>query len=260
MPFLNRWCRKYHVIPLRWYFSTLGIQKSTQNSAKLFHKGGIPQVSTQIYQIDNIEIEKVIKKYHAKRLKFALSSTQINELLDCAFENNYKHWLMIKLQLECGLRVGEVCNLRIKNLNLQEREIGVEDYVVDNEVLWHPKRNSVRILPISDEIIKELKRFLGKRLKKDGYVFESQKADKLDTKSVIRFINTYAVNCNSIARTIGSHALRRTYASFLFSRKIDLLKISKLLGHREKETTLKYLFEINDRDFDDVRRILKEMY
>ncbi len=218
-------------------------------------------MSLQNIEIDLEEMEKEMKKFHVKRLKFALNKVQINELLDNAFEKNFRHYLMMRVQLECALRVGELVNLRVENINFITKEISIEEYRINKEVVWNPKYNSIRPIGISEELCKELKRYLNSRKsKKHVYVFQSNKDEQYDTKSVIRFINKYAKSCPSIGKTIGSHALRRTMASYLFSKKIDLLKLSKILGHKETSTTLRYIFEIDKRDFDDVRQAIKEMY
>jgi integrase/recombinase XerD len=201
-------------------------------------------------------IEKAIKKFHVKRIKFALSQNQIDELLSIAIENNYKYYLIIRLMLETGLRVSEVCNLRIENLNFKELELIIQSYTSDRYCQeYHPKTISGnRIVPITKELALELRRFNNRHEK--GYVFLSQKGkNKFDKTSIIRFINDYARKCTSIQKTIGSHSLRRTYASKLAKENIAIGKISRVLGHKDIKTTLLYLYDIEDKNFNDIREL-----
>lgn len=214
----------------------------------------------QLTLLSNDLLDQVIQKFQVKKVKFALSESQMKALLECAFQTNYKHYLMIRFQLECGLRVGEIAHLRIESLNLKEKDLIIESYIGDRNVSdWSPKtRSGNRIIPLTDDLSKELKRFLGKRTK--GYVFLSQKGDNFDETSIIRFINFYAKKSPEIARTIGSHSLRRTFASQLSKKGIPLGKISKILGHKDLKTTFIYLFQIDDRDYNDVRNVIMNMY
>ena len=170
---------------------------------------------------------------------------------------------MIRLQLEAGLRVSELCFLRVSNLNFIERKVDIENYVVNNEIVNSIKRNSVRSIELTDDLIKELKKYYGSR-KDKGFFFLSNKLDSagkkthFNSKSIIHFIDKYAIECPNIAHNIGSHTLRRTFASHLF-KELDLITISKRLGHKETSTTLKYIFELEPMDSEDVRNAIGKM-
>lgn len=220
------------------------------------------------------------KKYRVKRLKFALKPSQRNELLAIAAGTNRKHFLMIKMQMEGGFRIGEVVNLSVQQLNLDHSGgyVLIEQRDGDRYVdAWNPKTASGnRIVPLTREMANLLLQHLGKR--KVGYVFESNKGRRkvgnvpvgrpVDETSAIRFINKYARACRSIGHNIGSHALRRTFASYLMNdpdrrrgeEKINIGEISRLLGHKDIKTTLLYLFEITDlTSHDKVRRVIGRM-
>ncbi|WP_371801749.1 tyrosine-type recombinase/integrase [Candidatus Lokiarchaeum ossiferum] len=206
---------------------------------------------------NNLEI---INKIKIKRSLFALSETQRKELLEISV-NNEIHNAIIKTQLECGLRIGEIANLTIPKINFIEKIIFVEALKENKYVkAWHPKTTfSQRIVPFTDSLKKTLRIVIGKR--KEGYVFLSRKKkNAFQIESLINMINYYAKKCNSIGRTIGSNALRRTYASFLIKKGIPIGTISKVLGHKDIKTTMLYLYDIADiSDFDKTREILKGM-
>jgi len=199
------------------------------------------------------------RKYKIKRVKFALSENQRDELLDHALYNNPNHYLIIRLQLETGLRIGEIVNMIIEQINFEEKTITIEYHIDKNIKEWGPKTMSGnRTVPVDDDLIKELKKMVLKRTK--GYVFLSNKKSKFLETSAIAFIDKYAKECKSIGKNIGSHSLRRTYASVLLNQKVDIANISKRLGHSDIKTTMIYLYDITDlRELQVVRDAIKGM-
>jgi integrase len=194
-----------------------------------------------------------------KRIKFALSKKQRAELLETSQMLNYKHYLMIRTQLELGLRVNELCNLIIPDINFNEGYVFIRSRPGDKYTkAFHTKTLcSNRQIPIPSDLLKELRSFIGNS--KIGYVFTSQKKGPFLKNTVIGFINLYAKMCDSINCTIGSHALRRTYASYLIQNNIPVTEISKLLGHNSIRTTMDYLFEINSVNFGEIKKIVNKM-
>ena len=133
---------------------------------------------------------------------------------------------------------------------------------------WTPKRDSQRVVPISDGLIMNLKRHLGNR--KSGYVFQSQKYRTTSNyngksvtrrtfglysyRSIIRKIN--AISQQIFGKNIGTHIFRASYASHLMRAKLDLESIRKLLGHSDIKTTLIYCRGLPDyNSWDDVRNV-----
>jgi integrase len=203
------------------------------------------------------------------KLKFALLETQINDLLDLAFETNVKHHDLIVVELDSGLRVSEIANLIIPQINFTSQLI---------EIVGHEKTkyynsfklktpHSHRFVPFSKKAGRCLRNQIGKR--KNGYVFQSNKGGNYNKRSIIKFINKYANRCPSINRNIGSHALRRTYASYLINdpkkqkgdKQITISDISKLLGHKTIKTTMEYLFKITNLvDYDKIRTAINRFH
>jgi len=215
------------------------------------------------YDPDPSFIEVIEQNYpdlrkRVKKTKFAMLSAQVDELYLKAKEYNPKHYLMIRFQLETGLRVSEVINLTIPQLNLAEGVFHVEERAGDRYASsYSPKTaSSVRPVGIPVGLIDLLVQHIGKR--KRGYVFFSNKGKgkkPYRKQSVIAFINKYANECDSIGRNIGSHALRRTFASFQMRKGTEIHKISKALGHSSIRTTMRYLFYIYD--LEEVKEIAR---
>ncbi|MHA1733567.1 MAG: tyrosine-type recombinase/integrase [Promethearchaeota archaeon] len=223
-----------------------------------------------ILSIDPVFETQQVRKFNEKnpehrnrvrRLKFALSQKQRDELVERA-RRNPKHYAIIRSQLETGLRVGELANLTVPQVNLSgEPLIRVVARESDRyHAAWAPKTAAGnRRIPINASIRDLLAAQIGRR--NVGYVFVSNKGGKYNEKSLIRMINKYAIECESIGHNIGSHALRRTYASVLNNEpETTIGDISRLLGHESVRTTMAYLYTIDDPlAFDRVRQATARM-
>jgi len=194
--------------------------------------------------------QKESKKHKIKKFRFALSPSQRVDLLNSAAGSSMKHALMIETQLMTGLRVGEIVNLRIDDVNFGEKNIYVIEHLEDEYVgEWTPKTLAGnRFIPIYEPMVSRLRGYIRDDKRQRGYFFTSQKSCLYREESVINFINKYAIQTKSIGHSIGSHSLRRTFASHLINDKTPIGTISKLLGHKSIEITMKYLFLIDDMD------------
>jgi len=173
---------------------------------------------------------------------------QVEKLIDHA--DSFKTQLMIMFMVQSGMRVGELTNFKIEWINFESKSI----YIQENEtpVKWSPKRDSARRIPLSDQILKNLERQIGKR--KLGYVFQSQKSKGKDGNTYRRYeyrsigkkINNLFFEVFGKKKKRPTHIFRATYASHLLKEKVDLESIRKLLGHSDIRTTLLYIRNLPD--------------
>lgn len=207
------------------------------------------------------------KKKIKHRIKFALTKIQRQELLQIAEDSNETHYVMMATQALCGLRAKEVVNLLITDIDLTNNQLWVRNHDADPNCTPKVKafkcktEGSNNILPIPANLAKILKRFIKNLNRKKGYVFVSRKNGPFGVTSYIDLINDYASQCKSIPnKTIGSHILRVTYASYLYSNNIEIGIISKLLRHKSLKTTIGYLAEIFDMNrYENVVNILDSL-
>ena len=171
--------------------------------------------------------------------------------------------------VQTGMRVGEVVNLKISWINDANRSIRIQKN--KKPIEWSPKRYSVRAVPITETLLNNLRKHIGKRTK--GYLFQSQKTKTTITRngkkitqrtfrrysyrSIIKIANKLFI------QTLGhkpqdesTHIFRHTYASRLLNDKIDLESIRKLLGHADIKTTLNYIRGLPDySSWEQVRSV-----
>ena len=186
--------------------------------------------------------------------KVALTIGQIEDLIKNA--NTTQEKLMIKCMLKTGMRVSELVNFKVQWINYKDRMIHIQ--INRKPVYWEPKYCSIREVPVSENLITELKQFIGNR--KTGYVFKSRKKSnsyRYNEASIIHKINR--ITKETFRKNLGTHIFRRTYASFLLNEGHDLIQIKKRLGHSDIKTTFLYLQDIPDRSNYDKTRNMEIM-
>ena len=143
---------------------------------------------------------------------------------------------ILELLYSCGLRVSELCNLRINNLFLAEGFIQV-----------HGKGKKERLIPISDTAITELNRWFADRdriLPKPGhadYVFLSiRRGTCLSRITIFHLIKELCLKLG-FRTTISPHTFRHSFATHLLEGGANLRAIQEMLGHENINTTEIYV-------------------
>jgi len=232
----------------------------------------IPEFAEIWNQATNKPIEDIKEKKHdkhntpkkkKKKPKIALNEDQKKALIDLAYENKFQHGVLLDVAFESGLRINELRNLIVSNFISSKGWINV---IKRTKGLHHesfiPKTvSSERTIEIfKRKTVSNLKQLIDG--KKNGYIFTTYMS-KLQYKqygsvrSMINIINKYAKECELIRKPIGFHTTRRTYASLLMAKGINIYDISKLLGHSSLQVTFRYLKETRAVDFNSIRNQLK---
>ena len=167
-----------------------------------------------------------------------------------------------------GIRTGEMCALKWKDINIKEQTISISKtyYNPTNNrkeyKLLTPKTNtSVRIIDIDDTVINELlrhKAFQNKAIMQyrdvyhnEGFVFASFD-DKLPGYPL--YIKKIENRMRRLLKLAGlnteltPHSLRHTHTSLLAEAGVSLPQIMERLGHKDEEYYKKCLFACNKRD------------
>lgn len=136
---------------------------------------------------------------------------------------------MFTLMLRCGLRIGEVSTLKMKDLYLGESP---------SRIILHGKGSQERTVYLSPEAERDLRMWLaGRATINCEYVFLSYQKRKLSTTSIHVRVNHV---CNESGVQLTAHRLRHTFADSLLSAGMPITSIQKLMGHRFVETTQTY--------------------
>lgn len=136
---------------------------------------------------------------------------------------------MCTLMLRCGLRIGEVAELRMVDLYLGE---------LPSRMIIRGKGSRERTVYLSPEAECDLKVWLATRAKVPcKYVFMSYQQKRLSTTSLSNRIQ-HIRKLSGVNLT--AHRLRHTFADHLLSAGMPITSIQKLMGHRFVETTQNY--------------------
>jgi integron integrase len=247
------------------------VAASTQNQAFnailfLYHK-----VLNISLENENINALRAKQRLH---LPTVLSTKEVKHLLYQFNDDIYK--LITQAIYGCGLRISEVMNLRIKDLDFDYNRI----------IIWDSKSLGDRSLPMPQQLIKPFQERiewnknihdedlsngygsveLPNALKikypnadkefKWQYIFQMNKVSKDPESGVIRrhhvLKSTYnrnlskAVKKSEINKKITAHTLRHSYATHLLQAGIDIRTIQELLGHKSLETTMIYTHVVKE--------------
>ena len=130
-----------------------------------------------------------------------------------------------------GLRISELCNLQIHDVNFHRGEIMV--------VCGKGKKD--RIVPMNGELRRILRRYKDQaRCKKSEYFFATQRSKRLSPQYVNEQIHRYAEMAGVDTR-ISAHSLRHTFASALVSQGAPITSVQRLLGHTDLKSTNVYM-------------------
>ena len=165
-----------------------------------------------------------------KRLPEVLSKDEVKKLIDSC--DNNKSRLIVSMLYSSGLRVSELVNLKVDDLNFQEKTGWVR----------LGKGNKDRIFTISEALAGELGEYLQGREHK--FVFSKEKP--LTTRNIQKIM--YGLRKRSgIHKKITPHTLRHSYATHLLEQGTDIRTIQVLLGHSSLNTTSLYTHISSDQ-------------
>lgn len=163
-----------------------------------------------------------------KQLPDVLTKEELTKLLSSL--DNKKSKLMISLMYACGMRVSELVNLKIKNLNFDEK-IGY---------IKKAKGRKDRIFNIPESLSKELKKYVEQHKSGSEYLFSNPtNGERLSTRNIQKIVQT-ATKKAGIQKDVHPHTLRHSFATHLLENGVDIRKIQELLGHADLSTTQIY--------------------
>lgn len=142
---------------------------------------------------------------------------------------------LVELIYSSGLRVAEVENLNIENIDFWSETISVIG-----------KGDKERIVPVGRTALKELREYFKKRKNEKGPLFTNLRGGRLTARAIHQLILEGALKAN-IQRKISPHVLRHTFATHLLNHGCDLRSVQEMLGHKNLSTTQIYAHVTTER-------------
>jgi len=162
-----------------------------------------------------------------KRVPEIMTKSEINKLLSSI--TNDKHRLIISMIYGSGLRVSEVVNIKVGEIDLEKLLLKIKN----------SKGKKDRITIISEKIKPKLEEMV-KNNKKNDYLFKSLHNKKYSIRTVQKIFES-ALSKSGINKNVTCHSLRHSFATHLIENGVDVRNIKKLLGHTSIKTTMIYL-------------------
>jgi len=201
----------------------------------------------KINNIRNNPCEKIESPKLKKTLPNTLNYDEINKLLDIKEDNakDVRDKCMIYLMYASGLRVSELVNLNVNDINL-----------TDEYVRIFGKGKKERIVPFSESTTKLLDKYINiyRNSLLKGYLtdklFISSYGKGMTRQGFFKNLKLIAKN-KGIKKDFSPHTLRHSFATHLIENGADLRSIMELLGHENIKTTQIYTHISNDKKRKD---------
>lgn len=200
-----------------------------------------------------LEYEEIIEFSPFRKIRTQIKEPKLlpktipNSFLKEIFDNLYKSYneaktdyqkkislrniAMIELLFSTGIRISELCNIKIENIDFKEQTLKI-----------FGKGSKERILYIgNDHVLNILKKYndLNCNNKNQSFFFINKFGDKISEQSVRILLNKIEKELN-FSIHITPHMLRHTFATKLLEKDVDIRYIQNILGHSSISTTQIY--------------------
>ena len=194
-------------------YSSCSHQNQVIGSIKLFAK--------YILNKKAVHLDKIERPKKEKKLPIVIESEYLKETI-LGIEN-LKHKAILMIGYSCALRVSEVINLKIEDIDSKRMLINIRN----------AKGRKDRIVILSDTMLSTLREYY-LEFKPTEYIFNGQFKSQYSASSCNKLVKKYLGNrCHY-------HLLRHSSATTMLENGTDLSIIQKLLGHTNIKTTMIY--------------------
>lgn len=213
---------------------------------KDYHKSSIARRLSSLRSFYNyLEKKKIVKNNYFKLIKnpkkeYSLPKyvceEDVEKMLSIPDTRNVygkRNLLIIQMLYATGVRVSELVNIKINDINIKERTIRILG-----------KGDKERIVVFGNNTQEALKDYLKNgrwklEKRKSEYLFLNKDGKKLSTRYIRKILNDNVIK-GSISKHVSPHMLRHTFATGLLNNGADLVSVKDMLGHSSLNTTSIY--------------------
>lgn len=228
------------------------IQKYIQNLSKNESSNTISRTISSLKSFYKfLEINKytntnplttIISPKTARKLPKVLSEEEVNKLLDINLNNDfdYRNKAMLELMYSSGLRVSELINLTVNDIDLKNSLVRI-----------FGKGSKERIVPLNDYATEALNNYILYhrpklfKQKENNYLFLNNHGNQMTRQGFFKTLKKIAKE-KGIKSELSPHTLRHSFATHLLKYGADLRSIQELLGHSDISTTQIYTHITNE--------------
>lgn len=165
-----------------------------------------------------------------QKIPSVLSKEEVRKLLNAI--SNWKHRLMIEFLYGSGLRVSELLNIKLKDLEL-DKSYG---YVRNG------KGGKDRLIVLPNVVAEKIKNLVEiEKLKEEDFLFQSNRNKRYHMRSIQKIVRNASKKAKlKNWKEIHPHTLRHSFATHLIQNGYDVTNVQAMLGHKSPETSLIY--------------------
>ncbi|HBR80398.1 MAG: Tyrosine recombinase XerC [Candidatus Uhrbacteria bacterium GW2011_GWE2_45_35] len=220
------------------------IKKNTQNYHLIALRSFLKYLARR--DIKSLAPEKIELAKAPSRIVAFLEADELERILKIPLGEDLitlRDKAVLETLFSTGLRVSELANLKIDEVNLKRDEFTVRG-----------KGDKPRVVFLSDSAKDSIKKYLNKRHDTSPYIFICHDRAKrgredsgpLSPRSIERLVQHYA-KAAGITKRITPHTLRHTFATDLLMNGADIRSVQSLLGHASITTTQVYTHITNQQ-------------
>jgi site-specific recombinase XerD len=172
-----------------------------------------------------------------KKLPVVLSQREVLMLLEAV--HNFKHLAIVLAGYSAGLRISEIANLQVKDIDSDRMVIHVR----------RGKGRKDRIVPLSPVLLGILRDYWQnwQATRPKRLLFPGKDAGRPISTTSIRAILRKATRAAGITKPVTMHTLRHTFATHHLEAGTDLRTLQLVMGHTSLKTTSRYLHVSTDK-------------
>jgi len=191
----------------------------------------------------------LVRPKHESRLPNVLGIEEVSSLLNITVLTPFdaRNKAILELLYSSGLRISELTNLELSNIDLDDALVRVMG-----------KGRKERVVPLGDYAIEAVRDYIvnyrpSLNKKNTTYVFLNNRGTPISRQFIFKTIKEECTK-KGIKKSVSPHTLRHSFATHLLKNGADLRIIQELLGHENLSTTQVYTHISNEtlhRDYDD---------
>ncbi len=176
-----------------------------------------------------------------RKLPKYLRDDEVRKLLNAPPRKKTRDRLILRILYRCGLRVSELTDLKIQDIDFEEGMITIRSGKGDKD----------RVVPVDADTLDLIEFY--KAGAEEGALILSERGDSLSTRQVERIVKKYAKKAG-LKKNVYPHMLRHSFAVHCLKAGMNLRSVQKMLGHSSLTTTQIYL----DLTGEDIKQDYEE--
>lgn len=191
---------------------------------------------------DPVILPKTIPLHTVEHFLSTIYNYHLEAKTACKKKNSLRDIAVIELLFATGIRISELCSIKMNDVNLYDRSI-----------LIHGKGSKERKIQLgNDDVIHALEEYRAAflpEIQSSGYFFATQSGRAVSDQSIRRMINKYT-SLAAIELHITPHMFRHTFATSLLEADVDIRYIQEMLGHSSINITEIYTHVAMSKQMD----------